>query len=174
MAEGARKAACSSVRDHFCFDGNGSVAKAPRHRVTVAHETGTGAQGAGLDFYSTLACDIRQPSLRSSAQAADEVHPKTSAASRGSHGLVLFATIAELISTAPMRIAPATMSVFPRVCTSAKVPWDMAASQPIAKHRLPAIANAPRKTFKVFIINPRTQNNGPLGPTKLHRITRLN
>jgi hypothetical protein len=31
----------------------------------------------------------------------------------------------------------------------------MAASQPIAKHRLPATANVPRKTFKVFIINPR-------------------
>jgi hypothetical protein len=54
MAEGARKAACSSVRDHFCFDGNRSVAKAPRHRVTVARGTGTGAQGAGLDFCSTL------------------------------------------------------------------------------------------------------------------------
>ena len=53
MAEGARKAACSSVRDHFCFDGNRSVAKALRHRVTVARGTGTGAQGAGLDFYST-------------------------------------------------------------------------------------------------------------------------
>lgn len=51
MAEGARKAACSSVRGHFCFDGNQSVAQAPRHRVNVARETGTGAQGAGLDFY---------------------------------------------------------------------------------------------------------------------------
>lgn len=51
MAAGARKAACSSVRDHFCFDGNQSVAKVPRHRVNAAHKRPAhGAHGAGLDF----------------------------------------------------------------------------------------------------------------------------
>jgi hypothetical protein len=102
MAEGARKAACSSVRDHFCFDGNRSVAKVPRHRVTVAHETGTGAQGAGLDFLFNL--NLRYPATFSSKlrAAANEVQGQdVDTTVGGSHSLYLFATIAELISTAP-------------------------------------------------------------------------
>jgi len=50
MAGGARKSGVLLGPRHFCFDGNKKCRVAPRHRVNVAHQTGTGAQGAGLVF----------------------------------------------------------------------------------------------------------------------------
>ena len=76
------KAACSSVRGHFCFDGNESVAKAPRHRVNVARETGTGAQGAGLDFFCALNLRLIEWVL---ALAVDAFHIDNLAAKGSQH-----------------------------------------------------------------------------------------
>lgn len=99
MAEGARKAACSSVRDRFCFDGNGSDAKAPRHRVSVAHGTGTGAQGAGLDFCSRQQ-DSRSLTQRLLVLSVDAFHIDNFAAKSAEHLLhyrILFRRLAQAL-----------------------------------------------------------------------------